>query len=216
MYCIPWIKARRVRQEKDKLSRYNKMRPKIKTADSLVWQTNTVIGKMMQCWGRSPYTHVSMIVRFLEYDVERVYVFEEHKHGAVLLPLSNRILAHNGHAWVFPLNPDLDTIRKSMAAWALSKQGTKFDYKGLFENIGYRISEHTRKMICSAYYWLAFEEGAGIKRDKSGVKYTAPTNLAQSIHRRVDEKIGKDRVPRPSDWPILQACELFIEQYKIL
>jgi len=216
VHCLPWIKARRIRQEKDKLSLYNKMRPKIRTADSLVWQTNTVIGKMMQYLGRSPYTHVSMIVRFLEYDVERVYVFEEHKHGAVLLPLSNRIIAHNGNAWVFPLNPDLDAIRKSMAAWALSKQGTKFDYKGLLENIGYRISEHTKKMICSAYYWLAFEEGTGIKRDESSVKYTATTNLAQSIYRKVVEKIGKDRIPRPSDWPFLQECELFSEQYKIL
>lgn len=204
-----------------KLDLYNQIRPQIKTGDDIVWQSNSIIGKSIQWWCNSKYNHVSKVVRFTEFDIERVYIMEELGHGAVLLPLSKRIEEHDGHVWLFPLESKLNPIRRSMAAWMLMKLGTPYGYRGLIANLAGRINQDMKEMICSEYSWLGFEYGAGIERDGGFLPQyldcTRPVQVvAQEIHKKVHAKIGENKVPRPSDWTMLQEVGMFMKEIQLL
>lgn len=204
-----------------KLELYESVRPTLYSGDIIIWQSETLIGGVIQWWSNSSYNHVSMVIRFTEFDVDRVYIIEELGHGAVLMPLSKRLEKHKGHAWVLPLESKLNPIRKSMSAWMMMNLGTGYDYRGLFSNILGRISEDEKRMICSEYCWLAFEYGAGIERDEKFISQyfdcaSSVQVFAQDIHRKFENKFGKDKVPRPSDWSFLQELGMYKDRVQIL
>jgi len=186
------------------LDLYEAIRPSIKTGDMVAWHSDSLFpGRIIQWFSKSEFSHISIAVRFAEFDQDRVYIFEEVETGAVLMPLSKRLQGQNGKAWIFPLAADLLPIRSFMGAWCLSKLGTHYDYKGLLENIGGRISVDAHAMICSEYGWMAF--GYGCTQAHCGL----------NLLRRATDKL-KGKVPRPSDWPMLQKCGIFGKEEKIL
>jgi len=204
-----------------KLDLYESIRPQVKTSDDIIWQSNSFVGEAIQWWCSSKYNHVSKVVRFSEFDVERVYIMEELGHGATLLPLSKRLAEHDGHVWLFPLDSKLNPIRRSMAAWMLMKLGTPYDYRGLISNLAGRIFTDAKDMICSEYSWMAFEYGAGIERDEKFLPQyldcTKPVQVvAQLIHKKVEDELGKGKVPRPSDWTLLQDVGMYMKEREIL
>jgi len=182
---------------------YDVVRPSIQTGDAVLWQSPSIIGKLIQ-WGTdSKFNHVSIAIRFTQYDQDRVWILEELGDGAVLNPLSYRLATNGGHAWVFPLNPDLDALRVPMGAWALKVVGTPYDYVGLFENIAGRISSEAHRMICSGYWWKAFKEAV--------LKVPGPYKPYDSALIKL-----KGDVPRPSDFPMLKDCGIFLPEKPIL
>lgn len=185
------------------LGLYESLRPRIHTGDAVLWKSRSFIGGIIRAWSKSEYNHVSIAIRFTEFDLDRVYILEELERGAVMYPLSRRLEHHKGNAWIYPLDAPLVMAKRPMARWALYMQGTKYDYPGLFSNLLGRVSLDTRRLFCSEYYWLALEYG--VNTSKYG---------SDQLRRASIKLHGKS--PRPSDWPLLQKAGLFGEKYQIL
>lgn len=194
-----------------KLDLYNSVRDNIRTGDAVLWKSKSLVGFVIQKFCKSPYNHVSMAVRFTEFDVERVYLLESLGNGPVLLPLSMRLEEHDGKAWVFPLHPDFNIVRRPMTAWALKNQGKKYDYGTLFKNAIARVSKDARRFICSEYYQMALESGAndmGVSPDK----FKAAYDKLEAVYK----EIPKNKAWRPSDWPLLVKTGVALDGYPIL
>jgi len=186
------------------LDLYQAARPSIKTGDAIAWQSRSIVGKLIQWWCRSPLNHISIAIRFNEYDQDRVYILEELEHGAVLFPLSRRLEETDGRAWVYPLIEGLDSIRVPFASWSLSMQGTPYDYKGLAQNVLGRVSADIKAMYCSEYYWLGFKEGVYRSHNKDGMK----------LYNRAILRLHNLN-PRPSDFPLFQKIGIFKKEIRI-
>lgn len=186
-----------------KLDAYEAIRPLIRTGDDILWGPGGPIGSIISWWTGSPYCHVSKVIRFSEYDVDRVYLLEALDAGVVLTSLSSRLEGHGGNAWWFPLAGELEPARPFIASWALMLIGRKYDYAGLLGNIAGRISEDAKRVICSEYSWMGTKQG--IRKAHVGT-----AKCGEAVRR-----LG-GKVPRPADWPLLQECGIYGQDRRLL
>jgi len=143
------------------LTLYNAVRPKMQTGDLILWSSNTILGKLIQWFSRAKENHASLVIRFTQYNRDRVYILEALEHGIVLRALSERLENHKGKAWWYPVIPELDSRRKSCGAIALAKVGTKYDYGSLFKQAVARVSIDAKRFFCSEYWQWCWQK-AGV------------------------------------------------------
>jgi hypothetical protein len=163
----------------------------MKTGDCILWSSDTLLGKLIQWKSGSMYNHVSMVIRFNEYDVDRVYVIEALEHGIVLMPLSERLLKHKGTAFHFSLMNYLDNIhlRNCMAKHSLSSAGKDYDYKSLFLNIFGKVSTETSQYFCSEFWFDMLK------------KASYETDIGSDELLKIHNDLLKGMAPIPSDIP---------------
>lgn len=140
---------------------YKAIRPKMQTGDLILWSSNSIIGKLIQWFTRAKENHASLVIRFTQYDRDRVYVLEALEHGIVLRALSSRLKEHNGRAWWYPVISEMDCRRRECGAIALAKVGTKYDYESLFKQAIVRVSTDAERFFCSEY-WQYCWQTAGV------------------------------------------------------
>lgn len=146
------------------LERYDHYRPQMETGDCILWSGNSPISRLIR-WRTGDYSHASLVIRFWEYDADRVYVLEAMPTGIVLSALSERLRNYSGKAYWAGLKPDIEYLRYDAAQFALSQVGTPYDYPNLIANALGRVSVDAQRWFCSEFWYAA------ICRDGS----TAPT-----------------------------------------
>ncbi len=133
------------------LDRYKARRPLMQTGDMLTWQSATALGWLIQKFSGSDRNHVGMVIRFRQYDQNRVFTLEALEGGIVLRTLSNRLENHKGKCWWHPLDPVHNDKRHEMGRIALSFVDKKYDYGSLFRQALGRVSVDLNRLFCSEY-----------------------------------------------------------------
>jgi len=129
--------------------------------------------ELQEAW--EAYDH-SQSERYLR---SRRFVLEALEGGIVLRLLSERLKAHKGCAWWYPLKDKFAACAPGMGAWALGQVGVPYDFGSLFANILGRVSADARKFFCSEFWYMAAVNG-GIKIDwPHGGKAPRPGDIDQ-------------------------------------
>jgi len=145
------------------LTKYNVVKEQLKSGDLLLWQTNGKVGRIIQWYTDSDYSHASLVIRLAEYEgLERHrYTTESLRHGVVLNLLSRRLEHQKGHAWWFPLKDEWNDKRQLIGERALSYVGIPYDFKGIFRFLFGPVSADIQAIFCSELCALAYGyEGA--------------------------------------------------------
>ena len=140
------------------LIRYEMLKDQMKTGDLLQWQTNSLIGKGIQWFTKSPYSHSSLVIRLSEYEglERRRFTTEAMAHGVVLNLLSKRLFYQKGHCWWFPLKDEWDCQREQIGERALAFVGTPYDFKSIARFVFGRVSEDVQSLFCSELAYIAY------------------------------------------------------------
>jgi len=139
------------------LTLYNQHRQYIRTGDILLWRSSGIIGKAIQHFSKADVNHASLVIRFTEYDLDRIYQLEAVAHGIALTALSNRLANHSGECYWCGIKDIYESNRYSIGKEALSLVGTKYDYCSLFKQLLGRVSVDAQRLFCSeyiAYCWF--------------------------------------------------------------
>jgi len=154
---------------------YRRNRDILQTGDFLQWSSDTALGWIIQKITKSKWNHTGLIVRFEQYDIERVFTLEALETGVTLNPLSTRIREHKGECAVFPLQDRFDLSRDRMGSYMLRCVGIRYDFFSLIKQAVSRVSTDVERLFCSEF--------AGLVANRSGI----PIPLKPA--------------PRPSDIP---------------
>lgn len=144
---------------KEELSDYYGIRDRMRTGDLLSWDSDSLVGYMIQEFSKSDVNHSGMVIRFPTFDKHRVFIIEALEHGVVLFPLTERLMGHQGKVYWHRLDHRFDLHRKTVAMKALSVVGTKYDYVSLFEQIFARVEVDPKRFFCSEFVFWAWKEG---------------------------------------------------------
>jgi hypothetical protein len=124
---------------------------------------------------RSNYTHIGLVIRIIEIDVDRVFILESTPIGGVtLLPLSRKLESHDGKAWWVPLMIENDSkrftndvveqgVRTMICRWAIKELGKKYNFKliaSIIKKILLRVElppEEQHEYICSELVARAYK-----------------------------------------------------------
>lgn len=144
------------------LARYDYHRPNIQTGDAILWSSNTPIGWFIQTGTGSKYNHISLVIRFNEYDTERVFILEAKAHGIVLRSLRDRLNKFHGKAYWMPMRDIFAPLREDMGREGLNLVGTPYDIKpyfALFDALRYgpgKVKIDDERLTCSEFYQFTF------------------------------------------------------------
>ena len=140
------------------LTLYRDVADEMKTGDLLLFQTGGIIGKAIQCYTKSPYSHSALVIRLAEYEgLERHrYTTEAVAMGVVLTLLSRKLEHKKGHCWWFPLKDEWDDKRQLIGERALSFVGVPYDYKGLVRFLFGTVSADVNALYCSELVAVAY------------------------------------------------------------
>ena len=152
------------------LKAYLSHRSRMQTGDLLLWQSNTMLGRLIRNFSRAEVNHAGLVIRFQQYDQDRVYTLEALTAGIVLRALSERLSNHNGKAWWYPLKEGHNEARKEIGRIALSYVGVEYDYGSLFRQALARVSVDASRLFCSEYVQLAWQIGGVIPADTAIAK----------------------------------------------
>jgi hypothetical protein len=183
MMEVPYLTERR-----KKLQAYHSHRPAMQTGDLLVWKSDNVVGRLIRKLTHAQVNHAGLIIRFQQYDQDRVYTLEALDSGIVLRALSERVKNHKGRAWWYPLKEEYSKARSNVGRTALCYVGVKYDFRSLFRQAMARASVEASRLFCSEYVYLVWRD-AGI--------------VPEDMH----EREGKKGAPYPGGLPGLGVIE---------
>jgi len=138
-----------------KLSLYRLYRDQMDGGDLVEWSSATLVGGTIRLFTGKPVNHSSILLNLDHYSglKHRRFVLEALEHGVVLNLLSMRLEDFKGKVYWSQLKPEYNDRRDRMAAWALERVGTPYDYQTLIANIFGKISSDAKKFICSELYF---------------------------------------------------------------
>ncbi len=137
---------------------YDAVKNDMRTADLLLWQSNGAVGRLIQTYTKSPYSHASLVIRLSEYEglERRRFTTESLRHGVVLNLLSRRLEHQNGKCWWFALKPEWNDKRQLIGERALSYVGIPYDFKGIFRFLFGPVSADVTALYCSELVSMAY------------------------------------------------------------
>ncbi|MBU0907545.1 MAG: hypothetical protein KKE05_05315 [Nanoarchaeota archaeon] len=142
------------------LTLYNSFKGQMQTGDCLLWQSRSIIGWLIRFFSKADVNHAGLIIRPSEHgDLKnRRFTLEALEKGIILRLLSERLRSYEGRVWLYPLKDDFNDYRGDIAAWAIEKEGTPYDYKSLFRQIAGRVSADAKELFCSEFCFMAWKE----------------------------------------------------------
>lgn len=151
---------------KGKMATYNAWRYAIWTGDILEWSSKSALGRLIQWFTGYDVNHTSQVVRFTNFDTERIYNLESLAPGVYPNLLSRRLENHNGHVYWLQLKPEFDYLRPDIAREGLKYVGTKYDYKSLIRQAVARVSSQADTFFCSELvYQAGLDAGLPIEQE---------------------------------------------------
>jgi hypothetical protein len=187
------------------LDLYIKNRHLIRPGDTLGWESNTLVGETIQAFCASNLNHIST-VDIIERVPGRNHIMnlEALENGFHAYRLSKRLREQNGHAWLFRLNPIFDPVRMNIVAWCWDHIDTPYDFPDLFMNAFGRRPLDVDLLFCSESAQFALHDG--LKNAPKG----------HDRYNQACKALGIGKAWRPSDWPLLVKCRLYLEPVQIL
>lgn len=144
----------------DKLTKYHALRPAMGTGDVLEFASDTLLGKLIRWKTGHDVNHTSMIIRFQQYDTDRVFLLEALEHGIVLNLLSKRLREFSGKVFWLPLAEQFDAKRRWIGQSALKYVGVKYDYDSILKQLVGRVSVEAHRLFCSEFVYLSLRDAA--------------------------------------------------------
>jgi hypothetical protein len=141
-----------------KLDAYYATRHALETGDGLTWASNTILGKLIQKFSGHKVNHFGLVMRFRQYDEDRIFTLEALEPGIVLRALSERLRHHKGSCYWHPLKPEHHDKRVGVGASALSYVGVGYDYVSLFRQAAMRVSTDAGRLFCSEFGQICWED----------------------------------------------------------
>ena len=149
----------------DPMALYRSWRPNIWTADLLEWDSETILGRGIQWFTGRDVNHTSLVVRYLNFDSERVYTLEALAKGVYPNLLSRRLQGHKGRVFWLQLKPEFDELRPAIAREAMKYVGIRYDYGSLLKQIFAKVSAQADALFCSELcYQAGVEAGLPIEQ----------------------------------------------------
>ena len=172
------------------LTLYESNRHLIQTGDEIEWHSDTLLGGAIRVISPE-VNHTSICILFPGYYTDRVFQIEALEHGMVLTCVSHRLENHPGQAYLRPLRPEFNPVRREMGRIALDFAGTqiKYDYKGAFlENLFGRAKMNADRLFCTEAWYFT-------------VSWAALASGSQGLIKliRQSDKWLKNKAPRPAD-----------------
>ena len=150
------------------LTLYNSLKEKMQTGDCLLWQSRSLIGWLIRKFSHADVNHAGLVIRPQKhsYFLNRRFTLEALENGIQLRLLSERLRHFKGRVWLWPLRDEFDDYRDEIAVWAISKEGTPYDYTSLFKQIMGRVSADAKEFFCSEFCYIAWKDVGIPMRDQ--------------------------------------------------
>lgn len=141
----------------------------MKSADLIEWGSASMIGGLIRLFTRKKVNHSSILLNLDTFAglKERRFVLEALEHGIELNLMSMRLEDFKGEVYWSALKPQYDHLRGNIAAWALERIGTEYDYHSLFANMFGKVSQDGKKFFCSEYYHMALVAAGILPKGKA-------------------------------------------------
>lgn len=146
------------------LKKYSRIRKRMKSGDIIAFQGMDFTAKAIQTATGGQFSHVGLVVKIADVDIDRVFILESvTPAGVVLLPLSRKLYTYPGKAWWAPLNfhkilndtpsgLNEENIRYMIYKWAMRELGKQYDFAMIGSIIkGLLIKSKTPKEDCQEY-----------------------------------------------------------------
>lgn len=134
------------------------IRPFIKPADFLAWDSESPLGDSIQLFTGSDDNHGCLADRLTGVAGDRLFTLEA--LGGPFRPyyLSLRLQEHRGHVWWYPLcdSWDNDAKRREIMLKAYNQIGIGYDYASLLENAIHPVDADPTKLFCYEACFLAY------------------------------------------------------------
>lgn len=148
------------------LSLYRSWRPYVWTGDLLEWSSDTALGWLIRKFTGRDVNHTGIVIRFTNFDQERVYTLEALAKGVYPNFLSRRLSCHKGKVYWLQLKPEFDHLRADIAREGMKYVGVGYDYMALAKQAIMRVSAEASAFFCSELaYQSALEAGLPIKQE---------------------------------------------------
>lgn len=141
-----------------KLDLYYETRDALETGDGLTWASPTIFGRLIRKFTGHKVNHFGLVIRFRQYDEDRIFTLEALAPGIVLRALSERLRHHKGTCYWHPLKPEFSDKRSGVGCSALSYVGVGYDKVSLFKQAFMRVSTDARMLFCSEFGQICWED----------------------------------------------------------
>ena len=140
------------------LSKYEAVKCQMQTGDLLLWETETLIGKTIQLFTKSHFSHASLVLRMSEYEGEnqRRFTTEAVRDGVGINLLSRRLEYEKGFVWWYPLKDVSQERRNEIGRIALDYLGRPYDFKGVIRWVFKEVSVDGEALFCSELCYMAY------------------------------------------------------------
>jgi len=140
------------------LTLYNSIKEKMQTGDCLLWQSRSIIGWLIRKFSHANVNHAGLIIKphKMGYFLHRRFTIEALENGIQLRLLSERLRSFKGRVWLYPLKDEYNDLRDEIAIWAMSKEGTPYDYKSLFKQVAGRVKANVKELFCSEAVYFGY------------------------------------------------------------
>jgi len=149
-----------------KLDLYYERRHFLETGDGLTWGSKTILGKTIQIVTGYPVNHFGLVIRFRQYDENRIFTLEALRPGIVLRALSERLRNHRGTCYWHSLKPEHNSKRFGIGGSALSYVGVGYDKWSLVKQAVMRVSTDARELFCSEFGQICWEDNDVIPSER--------------------------------------------------
>jgi hypothetical protein len=145
----------------DRLRLYLMYQPFMKSGDLIECRAATWLGKAIRAVTGKSVNHSSMLLRLDEYAGlrNRRYLLEAEADGLTINILSEWLAGYDGSVWWSSLHATAEK-RDALISWAFDEmaRGTKYDFKGLLQQLAGRAGLDGRRLFCSEFVHKALVE----------------------------------------------------------
>jgi uncharacterized protein YycO len=138
------------------------LEPTMQSGDCILWQGDGLIAKAIRLF--STHSHASAVIR-LQDSPDKVFVVEAVATGLELRALRRRIEGYKGKVFLFQPRFMEEEQRRRFAEFCIDElaQDKRYDWSGLFRNIGGRVSQDMNRYFCSEFYWSALRASGRVQ-----------------------------------------------------
>ena len=137
---------------------YYSWRPYLWTGDLLEWQSNTVLGCIIRMFTGKDVNHTGLVIRYMNFDTERVYTLEALAKGFYPNLLSKRLARYKGRLYWLQLLPSLDEYRPVIAREAMKYIGTGYDFSSLIKQVLVKVKVSPEFLFCSEGAYISYRD----------------------------------------------------------
>ena len=136
---------------------YNQYRDKIKTADIIEWQGNSLIGVAVRAKTDQNVQHTSgaILYQMVNGTEVRRYIGESNEKGFQLHYLSDVLKGYDGKVFWSRLKPEYDSYRVRIAEEATKLEGRGYGFLDLFSLLVKPVRLDAKSVICSEAWQIA-------------------------------------------------------------